>query len=48
LIIGTAAIGLLVNELDKKTSIQYQRISFGICVVTLVFAMFSVLTYCIL
>ena len=48
LIIGAAAIGLLVNELDKKTSIQYQRISFGICVVTLVFAMFSVLTYCIL
>jgi len=48
LIIGAVAIGLLVNELDKKKSIQYKRISFGIYTVTKVFAVFSVLTYCIL
>jgi len=48
LIIGAVAIGLLVNELDKKQSIIYKKISFGIYVLTLFFAIFSVLTYCIL
>jgi len=48
LIIGAASIGLLVNELDKKKSLRYKRISFGIYAVTKVFAVFSVLTYCIL
>jgi len=46
LIIGAIAIGLLVNELDKKKSIVYKRISYGIWVLTVLFAVSSVLTYC--
>lgn len=48
IIIGAAAIGLFINDLDKRKNIQSDIISFGICVATLLFAVFGVLTYCVL
>lgn len=48
IIIGAAAIGSFVNDLDKRNNIQFKIISFGICVATFLFAVFGVLTYYIL
>jgi len=48
LIFGAIAIGLFVNELEKKKTIQNKIISYAICTLTIVFAAFSVLIYSIL
>lgn len=48
LLIGSIAIGLTINELDKKNTMLSQVVSFVICAATIVFSFFGVFTYFLL